>query len=76
MTFKEFKDWCYQRACDGCWGMDTAVRCIAIHDIITKESRWKRKQEKIWKERFEKDVVENIINPIEEKIKEVYGEVK
>lgn len=69
MKFKEFKDWCYQRACDGCWGMQTAIVCLSIVDAVGKKPFWKR--EKFWKENYEQDVLENIVKPIEKKIREL-----
>lgn len=33
MKFKEFENWCNERACDGCWGTLTAMVCI---DLIGK----------------------------------------
>ena len=30
MTYKEFREWCNDRACDGQWGMNTAMFCIKI----------------------------------------------
>lgn len=71
MTFKEFKSWCYDRACDGCLGMTAAIVCIHICDEIMKEHWWKRN--KVWHEKYEKDVVEQIVDPINKKIKELYG---
>lgn len=71
MTFKEFVSWCNQRACDGCWGMLDAMVCIDIVNTIRKELFWRR--EKVWKRDFENRVVDEIIIPIENKIKEVYG---
>ena len=29
MKFKEFKSWCEQRACEGCWGLAEAKASIA-----------------------------------------------
>lgn len=34
MTYKEFKDYCNERACDGKWGMNEALNCIAIIEAI------------------------------------------
>ena len=30
MTYKEFKDYCNERACDGRWSMFEAMSCISI----------------------------------------------
>lgn len=72
MRFREFKSWCEQRACDGCWGLAEAKASIAIIEIISSALFWKR--EKLWREKYEESVVRQIVNPIERKIKEVLGE--
>lgn len=68
MTFKEFVIWCNERACDGCWGMNEAMICIAIMSEIKNKPFWKRKKE--WK-KFEDEVVTKIVNPINKKIEEL-----
>lgn len=68
MTFKEFREWCNDRACDGCWGMDAATICIAIIEEIKNKPFWKRKKE--WK-KLEDEVVTKIVNPINKKIEEL-----
>ena len=69
MKFKEFSDWCNQRACDGCWSMATAIYCIDICSVINSYSFWKR--EKIWKEQYEEHVVRDIVEVINEKRREM-----
>ena len=69
MKFKEFTNWCNERACDGCWGMLEAIACINLINEIMKIQFWKR--EKIWKENYEQQVLEEIINPIEKKLEEM-----
>ena len=69
MKFKEFKVWCNERACDGCWGMLTAMVCIDLIGKMRKVPFWKR--EKVWKEKYEQQVMDEIVNPIEEKMKEL-----
>lgn len=69
MKFKEFVNWCNERACDGCWGMLVAIACINLINEIMKIQFWKR--EKIWKENYERQVLEEIINPIEKKLEEM-----
>lgn len=69
MKFKEFENWCNKRACDGCWGMLEAMTCIGLIKEIRKSPFWKR--EKIWKENYEQQVLEEIINPIEKKLEEM-----
>lgn len=74
MTFKEYIAWINQRACDGCWGMATAMTCVSIHQEVKKQRFWKR--EKYWKEKYEKDVLEQIVNPIEAKIAELHSKLQ
>lgn len=71
MTYKEFRDWCNDRTCDGCWSMKTAIVCFEIMKDINERPFWKKKEK--WKE-IEDIVVTNIVNPINKKIEEVYGE--
>lgn len=68
MTFKEFVEWCNERACDGCWGMIEAMACMDIVSNIRKLPFWKRK--KAWKEK-EQQVLDEIVNPINRKIEEM-----
>lgn len=51
MRFKEFVNWCNERACDGYWGMLTAMTCIDLIGEVIKVPFWKR--EKFWKENYE-----------------------
>lgn len=34
MTYKQFRAWCNDRACDGQWGINTAMACISIMDSV------------------------------------------
>lgn len=68
MTFKEFVNWCNDRSADGCWSMMTAITCVSIIDEIREERFWRR--EKVWEEKYEADVLNGIVYPIEEKMKE------
>lgn len=34
MTYKEFKDYCCQRACDGNWSLIESVNCINIIEEV------------------------------------------
>lgn len=65
MTFKQFSAWCNERAADGQWGMDTAIRCSTVcselHEVFFL---WR---EKTWKAKFEAEMLE-IVNDIEHKI--------
>lgn len=72
VKFKEFVKWCNERACDGCWGMIEAMACIDLVQTVRKQTFWKR--EKFWKQEYEKQVLDEIVNPINKKIAEVYGE--
>ena len=69
MTYKEFNDWCNQRACDGCWSMNTAIYCIGVCEEINSIPFWKRN--KVWKTEYEDEIVNKVIIPIENKMKEV-----
>lgn len=74
MTFKEFSDWCNERACDGCWGMQTAMYCYEIVSNIYKLPR--RHRERSWQEINERDnIVEYIVKPINQKIAEMIGDI-
>lgn len=70
MTFKNFSDWCNQRAADGCWDMPSALACTEILNKVRQKPFWKR--ERVWKQLYKKSVVDSIVIPIENKIKEVY----
>ena len=67
MTFKQFKLWCNERACDGCWGMREAIICLDVCKVVCKIRPWKR--ERVWREINEAYGIEkNIVCPINEKI--------
>jgi hypothetical protein len=65
MSFAEFKDWCNQRAADGCWSLNTAVFCLDLMRHIQKMRPWNK--ERAWK-RFEKEIIDGIVTPIEDKM--------
>lgn len=44
MKFKEFINWCNERACDGCWGMLEAIACINLINEIMKIQFGKEKK--------------------------------
>ena len=72
MTFKEFSNWCNDRACDGCWGMNGAIQCMEIGSLISKQRFWNR--EKMWREYCaETGIIEKLVEPTNKKIMEVYG---
>lgn len=69
MKYKEFKAWCNERTCDGRWGMIEAMTCIDIITEINSFHFWKR--EKLWKEVYEHQVLDEIVTPTNNKIKRV-----
>lgn len=71
VKFKEFVKWCNKRACDGCWGMIESMACIDLIGTVRKQPFWRR--EKFWKQEYEQRVLDEIVNPINKKIAEVYG---
>ena len=73
MKFKEFTKWCNERACDGCWSLNTSMFCIDIINQVKSAPFWKR--EKKWQLLNELYSIENeVVTVINNKIKEVYGE--
>ncbi|OUO78198.1 hypothetical protein B5F53_11665 [Blautia sp. An249] len=71
MKYREFVKWCNERACDGCWGMLEAMICIWVLEEVRKAPFWRR--EKVWREQYENDVVNQIVEPTNQKIKELCG---
>lgn len=71
MTFKEFANWCNDRACDGQWGMAEAIACSETASAVYKYPFWKR--EKMWREIY-KDNIMPIVEATENKRKEILGE--
>lgn len=72
MKFKEFVKWCNDRAADGCWNRQSLTICIAILDEL-KDIKWWRRN-KYWKEKYEHDVLKDIVIPINEKRKTWLGD--
>ena len=69
MTFKEFDEWCNDRAADGCWGYIEAVTCVDIMFQMFDTPFWKRKKK--WAElNASNRIYEEIVKPTNEKIKE------
>ena len=68
MTFKEFKQWCNDRACDGCWGSHDALYCINLVRNMMKIPWWKRCR--TWK-KIEIQVVSAVVTPINQKRQEM-----
>jgi len=73
MKFKEFVNWCNDRACDGHWSSSTAIFCIDIVCGIRKKPFWSREKE--WKKVSEL-IINGIVNPINERIVEWENESK
>lgn len=71
MKFKDFIKWCNDRASDGCWSFMTTTYCINIIEEVRKEKWWRR--EKYWKEKYEHDILKDIVIPINEKRKTWLG---
>ena len=65
MTFKNFIAWCNERASDG-WDLLTAMVCIDLIAEIRKVPFWKR--ERVWKNQHERQVLDEIIEPLNQKI--------
>lgn len=70
MTFKQFKQWCNKRACDGCWGSHDALYCMNLIQNMMK-SPWYRRN-KIWKT-IETQVLYAVVSQINQKIQEAMG---
>jgi hypothetical protein len=70
MTYKQFKQWCNERASDGCWGFREATSCIEILSNLKKLPFWKRK--KMW-DVIGDEVVRVIVEPTNRKIQEIRG---
>lgn len=69
MTFKEFDEWCNDRAADGCWGYIEAVTCVDIMRQMFDTPFWKRKKK--WAElNANNRIYEELVKPTNEKIKE------
>ena len=53
MSYKEFKDFCNQRAADGRWGLSQAITCLNVVGKIEGNNRGffkKKKKEEKWRE--------------------------
>jgi hypothetical protein len=69
MKFKEFLDWCNQRAFDGCWGRMEAIRCIEIIDEVRAKPFWRREKE--WQRlNAEYSIEKDLVIPINKMIEE------
>ena len=72
MKFKEFLEWANDRAADGFWSYQIAVVSSAIIDDVRKIPFWKR--ERIWRDKFEKDVLDELVTPVNERIEQLKRE--
>ena len=68
MTFKEFIAWGNDRACDGAWNLIEVMVVVDIVEDVRKRLPWR--QEKYWKKRYESRVMQQIVIPINKRIKE------
>lgn len=73
MKYKEFVAWCNDRACDGRWGLATAIYCIDIMHQVKSQPFWKR--ERKWQELNADGVIEKgVVIPVNRKITEIFGQ--
>ena len=68
MKYKEFVAWCNERACDGMWGMLTALKCIDVMKRVNGKPSWKR--EKAWQKFDAEQKITNICRAIDERAAE------
>lgn len=67
MKFKDFMEWCNDRASDGMWGPATVVICTSVIREVLGVPFWRR--EKKWRELDRQlNVVEGIVIPVNLKI--------
>lgn len=71
MTFKEFMEWCNNRACDGVWNLREVMEVVDVISDVRKKLPWR--QEKYWKKRYESRVMQQIVIPTNKRIEESYG---
>ena len=67
MKFREFEMWCGARLVDGNLEMNTAKVCFKIIHEIQQQPFWKR--ERTWKKRYERQILNLVVNLIEEEMK-------
>lgn len=72
MKFKELLEWANDRATDGFWSYQIAVVSLAIIDDVRKNPFWKR--ERIWRDKYEKDVLDELVTPVNERIEQLKRE--
>ena len=71
MTYREFRDWCNQRACDGCLGMLEALTCCDIIGKMQMLPFWMR--ERIWRKSEAREIAQEIVDATNRKIQKVLG---
>lgn len=62
MTYKGFLKWANDRACDGRWGLDTAMACTQMATLLYSVPWFRRK--KLWKEMQGDEFVKQIVVPV------------
>lgn len=70
MNFREFRRWCNDRACDGCWSLDVEKFCIGLLDNMQKIPFWKKR--KAWN-KIKNGVIHAVVIPTNIKIQERRG---
>ena len=70
MTYKQYRNWCTERAMDCCWGFQEAKLCLEILGDIDSLPFWKRN--KVWK-KIEHKMLYAVIEPTNRKIQEIRG---
>ena len=45
LTYRQFKDWCNERCCDGKWSAMHALIAIKLIDIMENQTFWKKNSE-------------------------------
>lgn len=71
MTLRQFRAWCNQRACDGCWSANVALYCIELMRNMEKIPWWRRR--KVWG-KISIAVMDSVVGPINRKIEEARKE--
>lgn len=72
MTFKQFVQWYNERACDGYWGIYTALQCIEVMKDVKSQPLWQR--EKYWKHHYMHSTVIEMVEKTNQWIKVRLGD--
>lgn len=78
MTYKEFKKWCYEKACECFWELCDAywsINCIATIETRCKGVFKARKKEKVFHDLYEKQAIE-IVNTTNRHKQKLLGDEK